>query len=141
MEETKARDKFRLHSMNYYQKMLKAVPFIKLLVAEHDGKIIAGNIVSFFGDMATYIHGGSSDEKRNVMAPYLLQWQAIKIAKEKNLKYYDFNGINERLWPGVTRFKKGFGGEEVNYPGTFDLIFNYQKYIFYNILRQVRRKI
>ena len=140
MEETKNRDQFRLHKKRYYEKML-SIDFIKLLVAEYDGKIIAGNIISLFGDMVTYVHGGSSNQYRNVMAPYLLQWEAIKQAKEKGVDYYDLNGIDEKMWPGVTRFKKGFGGEEINYPGTFDLVFNKNKYQLYKILRKIRRLI
>ena len=138
MEETRARDKFRLHSREHYQKMLE-LSFVKLLIAKYKNEIIAGNIISFFGDMATYVHGASSDQSRNVMAPYLLQWEAIKIAKQAELKYYDFYGIDEEKWPGVSRFKRGFGGKEINYPGTFDLVFDTRWYSLYKILRKLRR--
>jgi len=139
MEATKDRDKFRLHSKNYYSKMLD-IGFIKLYLARFDGKIIAGTIISFFGNMATYIHGASSNEYRNVMAPHALQWQAIKDAKRQGLKYYDLNGIDEAKWPGVTRFKKGFGGVTIAYPGTYDFIINSTWYKIYKILRNIRRK-
>jgi lipid II:glycine glycyltransferase (peptidoglycan interpeptide bridge formation enzyme) len=152
MEETKDRDGFRLHSKNYYRKMLTSPQpspckvegvnlVIKLILAEYEGEIIAGNIVSFFGDMATYVHGASSNKFRNVMAPYLLQWEAIKMAKKLGFKYYDFYGIDENKWPGVTRFKLGFNGEEINYPGTFDLVFNNIYYNLYKIIRKLRRLI
>jgi len=39
----------------------------------------------------------------------------------------------------VTRFKKGFGGFEVNYPGTFDLVFDTGWYSIYKMVRKVRR--
>ena len=138
MDETKERDQFRLHGKAYYEKML-SIPFIKLIVAEYRGKIIAGNIMSFFGDTSTYVHGGSSNANRQVMAPFALQWHAIKEAKKQGLKYYDFFGIDEKKWPGVTRFKKGFKGVETSYPGTFDLIINKNKYSVYKILRMIRR--
>jgi peptidoglycan pentaglycine glycine transferase (the first glycine) len=138
MEETNKRDGFRLHSKNYYKKMLK-LGFIKLYLAEYQGKVIAGNIISFYGDTVTYIHGASSNEYRNIMAPYLLQWQAIKLAKKQGYLYYDFYGIDEKKWPGVTRFKKGFGGEEVRYLGTYDLVFNEIWYNIYKLLRKIRR--
>jgi peptidoglycan pentaglycine glycine transferase (the first glycine) len=159
MTETKERDGFRLHSREYYKKMLKfeirnsktetnsksqilnSKMELKLLLAEFENKIIAGNIVALFGDMAAYVHGASSNQYRNVMAPYLLQWEAIKMAKEKGIKYYDLNGIDENKWPGVTRFKKGFGGKEIKYPGTYDLIFNQMWYNVYGVLRKIRRKI
>lgn len=140
MQETKDRDGFRLHSKEYYRRML-AIPFIELLVAEANGEMIAANIVSYYGDMASYIHGSSSDRQRNLMAPYLLQWTAIKRAKERGLKHYDFNGIDEQKWPGVTRFKHGFGGEDVLYPGAFDVVFCSAAYRSYSLLRTLRRLV
>ncbi len=137
---TSDRDKFRTHGRSYYNEMLKLDSnFITLFLAEYKNKIIAANVVSFFGDTVTYMHGASGPEHRNVMAPYLLQWQVIKLAKNKGYKYYDFYGIDEKKWPGVTRFKKGFGGEEINYPGTFDLIFDSSWYKVYKMVRKVRR--
>ena len=138
MIETSGRDGFRTHGKKYYQEMIRTDK-VKLYLAKYKDKIIAGNIISFFGDTATYIHGASADEFRNVMAPYALQWHIIREAKNRGCRYYDFYGISEDKWPGVTRFKKGFGGEEVNYPGTFDLVFNKFYYNLYRVLRKIRR--
>jgi len=166
MSETVERDGFRLHGKEYYKSMLQnsLAPNLlrlssgvskqervgvrlltselnmKLYFAEFDEKIIAANIISFFGDTVTYVHGASSNSDRNLMAPYLLQWEIIKQAKSLGCKYYDFYGIDENKWPGVTRFKKGFGGAEFNYPGTFDVIFNNFSYKAYQTLRWLRRK-
>lgn len=134
LKETAQRDKFRIYSLSYYQKLLQLDKnFAKLFLAEYQGKIVAGNLMIFFGDTATYLHGASANEYKNVMAPYLLHWIAIKEAKRMCLKYYDFWGIDEKKWPGVTRFKKGFGGRIFEYPGTFDLIFNNFWYNLYQI--------
>ena len=140
MEETRERDRFRLHSREYYRKMLD-IGFINLPVALFQGRLIAGNIISFFGDTATYIHGASSNSTREVMAPYALQWFAIREAKERGLKYYDLNGADAAKWPGVTRFKQGFGGREQEYPGTFDLVFDSTGYTIYKLARRVRRSM
>jgi peptidoglycan pentaglycine glycine transferase (the first glycine) len=142
MSATVNRDGFRLHSKEYYQKMLDLdKDFIKLCFGEFDGKILCAGIFCFFGDTAVYLHGASSNENREVMAPYLLQWEMIRKAKALGLKYYDFSGIDEKKWPGVTRFKRGFTGQETNYPGTFDVIFNKTKYGLYQFLRKLRRLI
>jgi lipid II:glycine glycyltransferase (peptidoglycan interpeptide bridge formation enzyme) len=114
---------------------------ISLYLVYYKNQVIAGNIVSFFGDTVTYVHGASSYEHRRVMAPYLLQWQVIKKAKEKGYRHYDFYGIDEEKWPGITRFKKGFGGEGIKYPGTYDLILNKKWYYVYKTLRYIRRKL
>lgn len=140
LDQTSGRDKFRPHGRNYYEDMLKADKnFIKLFFAEYKNKPIAAGIFSFFGDTATYLHGGSADEYREAMAPHLLQWEVIKLAKSLGYKYFDFHGIDEEKWPGVTRFKMGFGGEEVNYPGTFDLIYDAAWYNVYKMIRKARR--
>lgn len=150
MEETKRRDGFRLHGKAYYRKMIElpgkaGMPenglSVRLFLAEYGGRVIAGNIMAFFGDTAVYMHGASANEFRNVMAPYLLQWHGIKSAKEAGCRYYDFYGIDEHKWPGVTRFKRGFGGLEIEYPGTFDLVFNDFHYRFYEAARFMRRLI
>ena len=134
------RDEFNLHGRSYYQAMLKlANDFVKLFFAEYQGKPLAGNLVTFFGDSATYIHGGSSDKNREIMAPYALHWQIIKQAKQLGYKYYDFHGVDAAKWPGVTRFKMGFGGQVINYPGTFDLVYDTGWYNIYKMVRRVRR--
>jgi len=147
LSETSDRDKFRTHGINYYQEMLKlghrnggaGKDFVKLYIAQYRKKMIAANIVSFFGDTVTYMHGASARDERNVMAPYLLQRHTIQQAKESGFKYYDLYGIDEEKWPGVTKFKKGFSGKTINYPGTFDFIFDQNWYNVYKMVRKVRR--
>jgi len=141
MQTTNKRDGFRLHNKNYYRSMVDSAPFIKLFLAKYRGVAVSAGIFSFFGDTAVYLHGASSNEHRDVMAPYALQWHCIKLAQSMGLKYYDFCGVDEKKWPGVTRFKRGFGGEEILYPGTFDLILNSFWYKAYRIARAIRRKI
>jgi len=140
--ETSGRDSFRPHSISYYREMINLDErFIKMYVASYKNKIIAANIVSFFGDTVTYIHGTSSNEHRNMMAPYFLQWHCIKEAKSQGYKYYDFYGIDEKKWPGVTKFKRGFGGEKIEYPGTLDLIVANKWYNIYKLVRKLRRAL
>ena len=74
------------------------------------------------------------------MAPHLLHWKIIKDAKQQGYQCYDFWGIaptqvknEQRSWAGLTRFKKGFNGEEINYAGTFDFVYNQFWYKLYNI--------
>lgn len=150
MEETKERDLFRLHPKSHYSSMLKFGMSglddhnsfsLRLLLARYEKRIIAGVIAAFFGDTAVYVHGASSNQYRNVMAPYCLQWKAIELAKENGYKFYDFNGIDESKWPGVTRFKRNFGGEDYKYPGTFDMIFDTKWYGVYKLMRKMRRAV
>jgi len=142
MSATTERDNFFAHSDSYYRTLVSYDPnFIQLILAEYEGRVIAAGLFCFHSPTAVYMHGASANEFRNVMAPYLLQWTAIKRAKSLGLKYYDFYGIDAKKWPGVTRFKEGFGGEEVNYAGTFDLVLQPVWYFIYRLLRLVRRAI
>jgi len=143
IDKTSKRDNFRSHNKNYYEKILKSSDkYIDLWLAKKDEKILCANIVVNFGDTVTYLHGASSDEYKNLMAPHLLQWSQIRWAKENNYKYYDFWGIaktdnKKDSWYGFTRFKKGFGGFELEYPGTFDVVYDKSFYSFYNFLKNI----
>ena len=142
MSLTGARDNFRLHGASHYQNLLDAPNgFIKLFLAEYEGKNIAVGLFCFWGDKVTYMHGASDNEFRNVMAPYLLQWSVIQQAQAAGYGYYDFYGIDEKRWPGVTRFKLGFGGRQETYAGTRDVIFKPFLYSLYGMIRKIRRLI
>jgi lipid II:glycine glycyltransferase (peptidoglycan interpeptide bridge formation enzyme) len=136
---TTERDKFRPHPKSYYRKMLESLgDMAQVWFAEYKGKVLAANLMIFYGDTAVYLHGASSNEYRNVMAPYLLHWEMIKKAKADGFEHYDFWGIAppdqpNHPWAGITRFKKGFGGIEVSYPGTFDLPLNKFWYTLYRL--------
>jgi len=147
LKETTFRDGFSAHSLRHYKKQLEVLGkkgIIKLYLAKYEDKYIAGNIVSFFGNTVSYLHGASSNHYRNVMAPYLLQWEAILDAKSGGYDYYDFWGIApddslRHKWAGVTRFKKGFGGMQIDYPGTFDVVISKWGYFLYKVGRVLNR--
>ncbi len=138
MTITGQRDNFHLHQAHYYQAIIKA-PFSQLLVAKWQGQVLAAGIFAYWGQRAVYLHGASDNQQRQLMAPYLIQWQAILTARQHGCQSYDFFGINQQKWPGVTRFKQGFGGKIVNYPGTLDWSVNQYVYRFYQLIRQWRR--
>jgi peptidoglycan pentaglycine glycine transferase (the first glycine) len=141
-QQTAKRQKIRLHEKEYYKKQL-AINNQQfqcvLFVAEHKKKTVAANIVIFFGKCATYSHGASDNELRDLMAPHLLQWEQIKMAKKIGCTKYDFRGIDEKKWPGITRFKLGFGGESVKYIGTWDYALDKKWYLVYRGVQKFRR--
>jgi len=137
IQQTTKRDGFRPHPKEYYKKMLE-IPEVKLFTAIYKNKIIATNIVVFYKKTAIYLHGASDYKYRNLMAPHLLQWQQILEAGKRGCAEYDFWGINEKKWPGVTRFKKGFSGKEIEYPGAFDLVFQPIWYWIYQLAKAIK---
>ncbi len=128
LEKTGGRDGFGIHPKSYYEKMLKALgDKAQLLLASHQGKVIAGGIFVYVDDMAIYYYGASDHAYRKFMAPYLIQWQAIVEGKKRGCKHYDFLGIapegaKNHAWAGVTSFKKKFGGQVVDYPQAQEMV-------------------
>ena len=142
MQQTSRRQKIRLHEKEYYRKQLtvNSKQFQNsLFVAEYKKNVVAANIVNFYNQRATYLHGGSDNEQRALMAPHLLQWEQIRVAKKLGGAKYDFWGIDEKKWPGVTRFKLGFGGEPVKYVGTWDYPLDNKWYLIYRGVQKFRR--
>ncbi|MEK7665714.1 MAG: peptidoglycan bridge formation glycyltransferase FemA/FemB family protein [Patescibacteria group bacterium] len=147
MRETATRDSFRAHPDEYYRTMLAEHGDpdvnISLVVARHEGKAVAVAIICDFANTRTYLHGASSYEYRNLMAPYALHWELIKEARVKGFLVYDFWGIagsdnSHEPLAGVTRFKKGWGGEIVRYAPTLDLVLKPWHYRVYRLIHWLR---
>ena len=94
--------------------------------------------MNYYGETATYLHGASGSFHRDVMAPYILHWRIMQDAKQHGFKKYDLWGIDEERWPGVTRFKTGFGGTVVEYPKSIDIVFRPMWYKAYRIIKKMR---
>ncbi len=130
--ETAMRDHITPLGDAYLRATFERLPLdmVKIRLAEHEGVPLAANIEIQYGDTVTYLHGASSGEKRSLQAPSLIQWEAIRAAKNAGARWYDFWGANpswkgrnsyKPSWKGITRFKDGFGGQEVNMTGTWDM--------------------
>lgn len=92
-------------------------------------KPLSGAFIIVNDKTAHYFHAASSPEGRKLSAPYLIIWEAIKLAKKKKCKTFDFEGLyDERFpiksWKGFTHFKKSFGGTEVKFPGPKTKFYN-----------------
>lgn len=107
LQETNQRDQIRSHSKEHYQKLL-AVAGTKMFIAQYRNQPLSAAISISDEDSFYYLYGASTQEQKQVMAPYLLQWEIIKYAKAQGSKHYDFWGVDEQRYPGVTRFKMGF---------------------------------
>jgi len=115
--QTTKRDGFFGNNKGYYQELLKNIDCAYLYSAWNGSKIIASAITTFCGDKAIYYYGASSNEDRNLMAPYLLQWQMIKDAKnEFNCKTYDFLGVAPEILNINDKYTilEGFAKHEFN---------------------------
>ena len=143
MLETTSRDNFSWNNLEYYITFLEKIDNSELLLAYKDDIVIAWGIFVFDENISIYYYWASTSKKeyRNLMAPYLLQWEAIVIAKKRGSKIFDFlwvsspNSKNDPLsW--VTNFKKKL---------TSDIRFVSESYIFinkklkYNLFKIIRK--
>ncbi len=143
LRETAERNAFGIHSLEYYQDVLKTFgPDVALLVAELNGDLAAAVVAIRQQREAVYMYGASTAQHQRHMPAYLVQFEAMRWARESGCDRYDLWGIPDSdlppadaedgdgkslnvrsgLW-GTYRFKQGFGGEVVNYPGVFERVY------------------
>lgn len=148
-KETAARDHFVAQSDEYVTKQFEALHkdgLATLMIAQHQKAVLAANVMIQFGDTMTYLYGASSSTQRNVMAPYILHWESMRLAKSLGYRHYDLWGINpidsnhidfKSAWEGITRFKAGWGGQIIELPGTYDLPVNTWLYRFAQLIKRI----
>ncbi|MDQ3937898.1 MAG: aminoacyltransferase [Chloroflexota bacterium] len=160
MVATKRRKSFAIHSAAYYRSLWQLFgDDARLLMAEHNGQVVAASLIVAFGDRALYLAAGSTEAGMARRASHLLQWHAIRWAREKGARSYDLWGIPDargRLalaeragssnaaladaleseaqrdpLDGVYRFKKGWGGQVVRSVPALDRVFLPPAYWFW----------
>lgn len=146
-QDTAKRDGFEIRPKEYFKKMLEILApqgFAELLLARYNGKTIAAEIVTYYGETASYLYGASSSEDRNVMAPYLLHFESMRRARDKGCKYYDLlavapEGEEKHKYAGISRFKRQFGGRTVQLVGSWDYILKPVWYKLFKLAEKTRR--
>lgn len=124
LTSTAARDGFTVSPKRHYEAFLKFVPGVFLLFAyeQNGSEPIAGLLGVIYGHTGIYYYGASSYEHRALMAPFLLQWEAMRLCKAASCRSYDLLGIAppdaepDHPWAGISSFKAKFGGQAVVYP-------------------------
>ncbi|MFH1443783.1 MAG: peptidoglycan bridge formation glycyltransferase FemA/FemB family protein [Candidatus Peregrinibacteria bacterium] len=122
LKKTGHRDNFTIHPRQHYEVFLSKLPGSFLFLATmSDGEPIAGLLGVIWGPKAIYYYGASDYDHRAFMAPYVLQWAAMRHAKATGCTAYDLLGIApadaalDHPWQGVSMFKEKFGGSVVTY--------------------------
>lgn len=139
---TCARNGFAERQLPYFEQVWDALApggQIELYVATHDGRDLAAAILFVNGDKAVYAYGASADERREVMAPYALQWTMIRRALELRCSSYDMTGVPRHLAEGepgygLYRFKRGFWPEVSEFTGEMDLPLQPALYRVWNVV-------
>jgi hypothetical protein len=89
-------------------------PNIKLWLATHENKIVAGAVCFYAKKHVTYWHGSALSAFFKLRPVNLLMYEAIKNSCEHGYQWFDFNpsGGHE----GARAFKKSFRGDELLCP-------------------------
>ncbi len=108
--------------------------------------LLAQAMIIFYRQEAVYHYGASTPEGRTYPGASLIQWEAIKEAKRKGMRRYNFWGVapegeTDHRFYGVSVFKRGFGGQDVAYLHAQDLVIDPFKYTINKAIEQIRKKV
>lgn len=147
--QTAGRHRFVAFSEDFLTKQFAA--FAKhgeavLYTAKYEGEILAQNFMIFYGNEASYHYGVSSELGTKYSGAPLLHMEAMRDARERGIKRYNFWGIVEEddihhRFYGVSRFKRGFGVEEYKYIPAHDLVLKKVPYLLNLGVETLRKKI
>ncbi|MBX9876887.1 MAG: peptidoglycan bridge formation glycyltransferase FemA/FemB family protein [Candidatus Obscuribacterales bacterium] len=131
LQEAASRDQFLIEPFKFFTTLwdsLAATGMVKLLFAEYEGETLGALMLVSYGQRSTYLYGGITNKKRNLMAGYALQWAAITEARSAGSSIYDFYGYDQFMAPRnsyakFSRFKSQFGGQPIRFVGAHDHYF------------------
>jgi len=134
--ETQRRAGFPLPPLERYRTAWRALGGAgraAILEARRAGELLASGMVVIEGDRSFYLFSGSRREapgEPKRYASYALQWAMMRHARGRGVRLHDLWGVApagagpDHPWHGVGLFKKGFGGREVRWCGSWDIVAN-----------------
>lgn len=130
MDATAVRTGTIFAKADYFNKLFSCLVETKnagLVIASYEGKPLVSSLFIDNFDSLTryYMYAGSYDEARKYSANAPLVVFLIENAKKQGLEHFDLFGIspknlNNHKWAGFSKFKRLFGGREVEYSGTWE---------------------
>lgn len=150
LEETTSRQGFYAHSPDYFRKMwatLGSSGMLRIFEARYENQVLVSWVMFIFNGVLYYPYGASRSMHRDVMASNLMMWEMIMFGKQTGCHMFDMWGSlgpepNQKdPWFGFHRFKKGYGGELVEFLGTYDLVLNEPMYRLFRIAENWRWKL
>lgn len=132
MTELSIRKGFPVRSYEYYQKLRSGFgEDIKILLARHEGQLLAGVMSLMYGNKCWYMHGATVEGKGNLHPAEGLHWEMVRWAQNRGGIFYDLGGTGTEYPPKednpnypLYHFKKGFNAEIAYLTGYYDMVFN-----------------
>ncbi|OGH69575.1 MAG: hypothetical protein A3C90_02550 [Candidatus Magasanikbacteria bacterium RIFCSPHIGHO2_02_FULL_51_14] len=148
-DATSKRHEFHRFSKEYIGKEFQVFSKNNTALIFHaylpDGRLDSAAIVMYYGTMAAYRHAASLGQDKRLPTSYLLQWEAIREAKRRGMKWYNFWGIapadasKHHPFAGITHFKRGFGGFQKDLLHCHDLPLSWKYWVNW-MIESARRK-
>jgi hypothetical protein len=115
------RKKLWIPSFTDYQRLVSSFGENAFCITVED---LAGAVILINKGTAFYYYAGGTKTGTRMNVPYFVVWTAMKEARKRGCKIWDFEGIYDTRWPnkgwlGFTHFKKSFGGVEYEFPGSY----------------------
>lgn len=147
--QTAGRHGFVAFSEDFFLKQFTALAKngeAVLYSAKYQGETLAQNFMIFYGNEASYHYGVSSELGTKLSGAPLLHLEAMRDARERGIKRYNFWGIVEEdeihhRFYGVSCFKRGFGVTELKYVPAHDLVLKPGRYAITKLVEDVRKKV
>lgn len=150
LTETTKRQGFYAHTPEYYRKMwqeLGGSGMIRIFNAVYEEKVIVSWVMFVFNGVLYYPYGASRSIHRNVMASNLMMWEMIKFGKKEGCRRFDMWGSlgpepsESDPWFGFHKFKSGYGGDLIEFIGSYDLVLDPPIYKLFRIAEDLRWKL
>jgi lipid II:glycine glycyltransferase (peptidoglycan interpeptide bridge formation enzyme) len=130
---------FPLRPLAYYSgywRLFEANGQGQLFLARLGDEVLAGAYVVHLGDRGWYKDGGSVTRHHEVMAPHLVQWEAMRWLLARGARSYDLFAVptSDQLavdghpLQGLQQFKTGFTSDVREFVGTWDLVLDERRY-------------
>lgn len=113
-----------------------------MYLAEYEDEVIAVSLVFDDHRRRYYAHAAADTEHRRLHAGTILVTQMIEDSTNSEQQEFDLYGVvppevTDHEWSGFSKFKRGFGGEQVDYNGTWELPLKKTSYALYSLARRV----
>lgn len=149
--ETNLRHHVVIHPDEYYRtlfRVFKAHGMAEIVTSYYDNVPLSSMVLLYYGETLFYPFGASTDLHRDKMPSQLTYWRTIEQGKKRGCKYFDMwncllpeQESPSHPWFGFHKFKKGFGGEMVQFCGAFDIVFSPRLYGLMLLLNNIRWKL
>lgn len=116
-----------------------AAPSLAVITAKHGEDPVAMHLLLHFAKTTTYLFGAAAERTRSKRAPSYLHWAGMRHARDLCMTHYDIGGVDERVWPTLTYFKRQFKGTTLSYVGSIDLVLQPLLYHGYRMAKRLQR--